>query len=508
MEVDGSPARVAELIDALAAALRDGPPVLPLPVGVRAEVTRAPAGTAVVIATSGSTGEPKLVALSAAALRASARATEARLGGPGRWLLALPAEHVAGVQVIVRALLAGAAPAVLDLRAGFRADRFAAATAALGPERRYTSLVPTQLRRILDAAADPGAGGPGLQEGPPAAAHSREGPPAAGAETEGAATALDALRSYAAVLVGGAALDPGTRERARAAGVRVVTTYGMSETAGGCVYDGVPLDGVTVDLDPDGRILLGGPTLASGYLRRDGTPTALAPLDGTTAPTRAAAPDDASSRAAAPDGAPTAVASNGRGPTEGRTSTAGDSAPMSATTGMGATTEMGAAAGVGAAAGTSDATETSDAAGMSDAPGPAEPAFHGGRFRTGDLGRWRDGRLEVLGRADDVIVTGGEKVAPAAVESVLAGQPGVRAACVTGLPDAEWGEVVVAAVVWDAPGSAEVLRAAVRAALGRAAVPRRLVAVAEIPLRGIGKPDRAAVARLVTAVAEGGHPAR
>ena len=233
IEVDGSPERVGELVDALAAALDGGPAVLPLAVGARPGVMRAPAGTAVVIATSGSTGEPKLVALSGAALRASARATEARLGGPGRWLLALPAEHVAGIQVIVRALLAGAPPVVMDLRTGFRPDAFAAATAALGPGRRYTSLVPTQLRRILDA--------------------------------EGA---VAALRSYAAVLVGGAALDPATRERALAAGVRVVTTYGMSETAGGCVYDGVPLDGVTVELDEDGRILLGGPTLASGYLRR------------------------------------------------------------------------------------------------------------------------------------------------------------------------------------------------------------------------------------------------
>jgi len=373
IEVDGSPGRVAELVEALAAALHGGPPVLPVPVGARPGVTRAPAGTAVVIATSGSTGEPKFVALSAAALRASARATEARLGGPGRWLLALPAEHVAGVQVIVRALLAGAPPVVMDLRTGFRPDAFAAATAALGPGRRYTSLVPTQLRRILDA-------------------------------DEGVA----ALQSYAAVLVGGAALDPATRERARAAGVRVVTTYGMSETAGGCVYDGVPLDGVTVDLEPDGRILLGGPTLASGYL----------------------------------------------------------------------------------------------------APHSDEAAFEGGRFRTGDLGRWRDGRLEVLGRADDVIVTGGEKVAPAAVERVLATQPGVRAACVVGVPDAEWGQVVAAAVVWEGPTADAALQEAVRIALGRAAVPRLLVAVPGLPLRGIGKPDRAAVARLVSAAAERHHPAR
>jgi O-succinylbenzoic acid--CoA ligase len=109
--------------------------------------------------------------------------------------------------------------------------------------------------------------------------------------------------------------------------------------------------------------------------------------------------------------------------------------------------------------------------------------------------------LEVLGRADDMIVTGGEKVAPAAVERVLTSQPGVRAACVTGLPDQEWGQVVAAAVVLDgpaeAPGWTDPLRAAVRAELGRAAVPRRIVAVTEIPLRGIGKPDRSAVARLV-----------
>ena len=393
IEVDGSPERVGELVDALAAALGGGPAVLPLAVGARPRAMQAPAGTAVVIATSGSTGEPKLVALSGAALRASARATEARLGAPGRWLLALPAEHVAGIQVIVRALLAGAPPVVMDLRTGFRPDAFAAATAALGPGRRYTSLVPTQLRRILDA--------------------------------EGA---VAALRSYAAVLVGGAALDPATRERALAAGVRVVTTYGMSETAGGCVYDGVPLDGVTVDLDEDGRILLGGPTLASGYLRADG------------------------------DGAGARGGGAGSGAAGGGT-------------------------GVGS-------------------------AFAGGRFRTGDLGRWRHGRLEVLGRADDVIVTGGEKVAPAAVERVLAAQPGVRAACVVGVPDAEWGQVVAAAVVWEGPTADAALQEAVRIALGRAAVPRLLVAVPELPLRGIGKPDRAAVARLVSAAAERHHPAR
>jgi O-succinylbenzoic acid--CoA ligase len=369
LPLDGSPERVAELTAAVARALDGGPAVLPLGPGAGVAATaEPPPGAAVVIATSGSTGEPKLVVLSAAALRASAQATADRLGGPARWLLALPAEHVAGVQVIIRALLAGAAPVVQDLRGGFRPDDFAAATAQLGDGRRCTSLVPTQLGRLLDAG-----GG-----------------------------ALDALRSYAAVLVGGAALAPGLHGRASAAGVRVVTTYGMSETAGGCVYDGIPLDGVRVDIGADGRIRLGGPTLAEGYLGR---------------------------------------------------------------------------------------------------PEETAAVFDGGWFRTGDLGRRRDGRLEVLGRADDVIITGGENVPPAAVERVLAAQPGVRAACVVGVPDPEWGQVVGAALVVDpveVPDHDRV-RAAVRSELGRAAVPRLLITVPEIPLRGVGKPDRTAVAALLAA---------
>jgi o-succinylbenzoate---CoA ligase len=374
VQVDGSPAAVTELAGALGEALDGGPAVLPHPPRGSAPPAAAGPGAALVIATSGSTGVPKYVVLSATALRASALATVERLEGPARWLLALPAEHVAGAQVVVRSLLAGAAPMVQDLRDGFRPDDFATATAQLGDGRRCTSLVPTQLARLLDAGG----------------------------------TALDALRGYAAVLVGGAALDPWLHARALAAGVRVVTTYGMSETAGGCVYDGVPLHGVRVDIDETGRIRLGGPTLAEGYL--------------------------------------------------------GDPAGTAA-------------------------------------------AFGDGWFRTGDLGRWRGGRLEVLGRADDVIITGGEKVAPAAVEQVLAAQAGVRAACVVGLPDVEWGQVVAAAVVAD-PGDGPQepdavrggrLRAAVLAELGRAAVPRVLHTVPEIPLRGIGKPDRRAIADLLDA---------
>ncbi len=190
--------------------------------------------TAISVRTSGSTGVPKRVLLSASALLASAAATHDRLGGSGRWLLALPAQHIAGMQVLVRSLVAGTTPIVMDLTSGFDPRGFAEATARLRGQRFYTSLVPTQIIRILDS-----------QDG----------------------QALDALRRYDAVLVGGSAPSEALLERAAQAGARLVTTYGMSETAGGCVYDGVPLDGVDIDLDPEsGRIGIGGPTLARGYL--------------------------------------------------------------------------------------------------------------------------------------------------------------------------------------------------------------------------------------------------
>jgi O-succinylbenzoic acid--CoA ligase len=130
-------------------------------------------------------------------------------------------------------------------------------------------------------------------------------------------------------------------------------------------------------------------------------------------------------------------------------------------------------------------------------PALTAECFVDGRFVTGDLGQWVGDRLTILGRADDMIVTGGEKVAPAAVERVLSAQPGVAAACVVGVPDPEWGQVVAAAVVPSGTGpDLDALRSAVREAEGRAAVPRRMQLLPELPLRGVGKPDRAAVAEL------------
>ncbi|MEU5434987.1 o-succinylbenzoate--CoA ligase [Streptomyces sp. NPDC020719] len=371
LSCDGGPESTASLVAAVGRAL-EGAGAAVVPVAAAAPPTfdlaaHVPEGTAVVIATSGSTSHPKGVLLSAEALRASARATHTRLGGPGRWLLALPPYHVAGLQVLVRSLLAGTSPVLHDARGGFRAEDFRSAGC------RYTALVPTQLIRLLRA------GGP----------------------------ALEALREFDAVLLGGTRVPPELLGRAREAGVRVVTTYGMSETAGGCVYDGVPLDGVRVrvvsDGDAEGTILLGGPTLATGYL-----------------------------------GEPELTAR----------------------------------------------------------------AFADGWFRTDDLGRRHpDGRLEVLGRADDVVITGGVKVSPSAVEAVLREQPGVGDACVVGVADDDWGQIVVAVVVPAEPGGLRPgvegeLADAVRARLGRAAAPKAVRLLTDMPTRGVGKPDRRAVRAL------------
>ncbi|SSC22867.1 AMP-dependent synthetase/ligase, partial [Klenkia terrae] len=189
-------------------------------------------GADLVVVTSGSTGTPRGVLLSAGAVRASATATLDRLGGPGSWLLALPVSAVAGLQVLARSALADTTPTVLG-----PGDRLTDAVAAMPAGRRYTALVPIQLRRALTAEPD-------------------------------------ALRALDAVLVGGAATDPDLLTAARDAGVAVITTYGMSETAGGCVYDGVPLDGVAVRVTGHG-VELAGPQLALGY-RLDPVATAAA----------------------------------------------------------------------------------------------------------------------------------------------------------------------------------------------------------------------------------------
>ncbi|GAA2594044.1 AMP-binding protein [Actinomadura fulvescens] len=302
--------------------------------------------TAVLIATSGSTGVPKIVELSAGALRASASATFTRIGAePGdRWLCCLPTSHIAGVQVLVRSLAAGTEPVIQP-----RFD----VTAVAGADVAHLSLVPTQLRRLLAAGTD--------------------------------------LSKFRSVLLGGAAAPPDLLDAARERGARIFTTYGMSETSGGCVYDGVPLDGVRADIGGDGRIRLAGPVLFSGYRLR---------------------------------------------------------------------------------------------------PGLTESAWDGDWFVTQDLGVLDDGRLRVRGRADDVIVTGGEKVVAGEVAAALSRHPNVADVVVVGRPDPEWGHRVTAVVVpAGRPPVLDELRGWVRETMPACAAPRELRVVTEIPLLPSGKPD-------------------
>lgn len=361
------PVASTELCSALDDALAGGPPIAPLPdepgergqamTMLRSEQPVTEPDAAVVVATSGSTGHPKGVVLSRAGITASTVATHDALGGPGDWVLALPVHYVAGLMVCARAVVAGTR--VVEARSDL-ADLGSVTTGLAS--RRYLSVVPTQLARAL---ADPGT--------------------------------TAALGTFTAVLVGGGALDPGLRDRATGQGVRVVTTYGMSETCGGCVYDGRPLPGVDLVLGTDERISIGGPTVFSGYrLRADLTAEAL--VDG--------------------------------------------------------------------------------------------------RLRTRDRGRWSSGRLEVLGRVDDVVMSGGLNVDLAEVERRIRSWPALDGAevAVLGVSDPEWGTRVVA--VTEGSGRLAALRQHLGQNLPAYAAPRTLVHVDVLPRTSSGKIDRPALRSL------------
>ena len=368
-----SPSEVAAFLPRLAEALGGAAPLVPLPasgperhrlVALTADAS-VPVDVALVVPTSGSTGVPRLAMLSGSALTTSADATHEALGGPGRWLLALPTTHIAGLQVLVRSLRSGLEPAAVDATAGFTASAFAEAVRAMdvaaSEHPHYTALVPTQLQRLLDD----GAG-------------------------------VEALWELDAVLVGGAAASAALLARAADAGVTVVRTYGMTETCGGCVYDGVPLTGVDLAIADDGRVRIAGTVLFDGYL------------------------------------------------------------------------------------------------------GATEPALDDGWFTTSDLGTVENGVLRIHGRVDNVIVSGGVKVPAEAVERVLLDVDGVTAAVVVGVPDADWGERVVAVVSAASGIDVDTVREAGREVLPREWLPRLVLTVEALPMLPSGKPDRAAV-RLMAA---------
>ncbi len=268
-------------------------------------------GVALVVPTSGTTGTPKGVELTHDALEAAARATAACIGSDpnDRWLCCLPLNHIAGLAILVRSRLSGIAPLIHD--------RFDVAAIERETSATLVSLVPTMLVRLLDAGVD--------------------------------------LSRFRCILVGGAAIDPGLIERATRAGARVIRTYGMTETCGGVVYDGVALDGVELDFSPLGRVTIKGPMLMNGYRNR---------------------------------------------------------------------------------------------------PELTHDVLREGWLHTADVGELdQEGRLRVLGRTDGMIITGGKKVSPREVETILHRHPGVKDVAVIGVPDDEWGQRVVAVVTPEAPGS-------------------------------------------------------
>ena len=389
--------------------------------------TEGPESIALVVGTSGSTGAPKQTVLSVRALRASARATErffadcpsigsakpqrAVSEDPAQWLLALPAHYVAGAQVLARSVLAGTTPVVaasVTDGVSFTPEVFLNAAERLSCARRFVSLVPTQVHKLLEAA---------------------EASPALGSEI------YDALGQFTGILLGGAPASASLLTAARELGLNVVTTYGSAETAGGCVYSGVALPGVRLRVVPEdaglvdspvmagaetaGRIWLGGEHIASGYL-----------------------------------GDSARTASHFFVDTDGcrwyRTDDYGSLVPP--------------------------ASNTPEDGGAS--------------------------ALSVLGRSDDVIITGGVKVSSHAVAAVLESHPAVREVAVAGVPDARWGAAVIAAVTLrnlpehygaDAAETARQLQQLCGAQLGAAGVPKVVRIVPDFPATSTGKPDRLAI---------------
>lgn len=315
-----------------------------------------------VVATSGSTGAIKGVELTGDALQTSSEASIARLGcrTGDRWLVALPLHHIAGLQSVLRAWLCRSEPVLVD-----GSDTAAIARA----EAEYVSLVPAQLSRLLDEGAD--------------------------------------LTRFRAILLGGARPDRAVLAQARAGGATIVESYGMTETAGGCVYDGVPLEDVRVDVRGDGRIRIRGPVLFRGYRS--------IPLVG------------------------------------GRT---------------------------------------------------AAPFDEHGWFVTGDLGEWRDGRLQIRGRADDIIISGGENVPAASVADAIRTHRSVADAAVLGRDHPAWGQVVVAVVVAAdraRPPELSEIRSHLRTVHPPAWSPRDLVVVDALPRDGLGKVSFDALRSMIAA---------
>ncbi len=307
-----------------------------------------PEPISIVVATSGSNGPPKEVALTSNALLYSARASNKFLNAKfgDTWSLLLPLNHIAGINVLLRSLELGTA--TIDLR-----------NSATYPKVDFTAIVPTQLFRALHG------------------------------DTE----LLSHLQSCQAVLVGGAALTDDLGALATSAKINLVTTYGMTETCGGCVYNGTKFDGVDVEIR-EGQIAIKGAMLASNYLND-------------------------------------------------------------------------------------------------------EPAwrknFVDGWFITQDIGSIESGKLIVKNRADDTILTGGEKVSLFAVSEILQNKFPGHTFAAFGMADPEWGTALFLAIGGDAGPSDDEIALQLSNSLGVEAKPKGILRLAQLPLTTIGKLDRAAL---------------
>lgn len=307
----------------------------------------------IVTTTTGSTSAPKEVGLGAPALLASARTAHLYLGATSGqvWSLLLPLTHIAGVNVLVRSLELGTMP--IDLRQATdykRAD--------------FTAIVPTQLYRALNGDTD----------------------------------LLAHLKNCRAVLVGGAALAHSIAKEAKDAGINVLQTYGMTETCGGCVYDGRPLAGVEVSII-DGLVAIKSPTLATTYIN----------------------------------------------------------------------------------------DKSAWLASMQD-----------GWFVSSDRGNFVDEKLEILGRADDLIISGGEKVSLHAIEETLKSHFKGSELAAFALPDQEWGSSLHIAIAGGASISDREITSILTQIFGEVATPKGLHRLSVLPLIGVGKVDRNALVRLVS----------
>lgn len=299
----------------------------------------------ILVATSGSTGTPKEIALTASALLASAAASNKYLKAAkgDTWSLLLPLTHIAGINVLMRAKQLGTEP--LDLRN--HVGEY--------PHADFTAIVPTQLFNAL---------------------------------TENPAL-LKHLQGAKAVLVGGASLSEELRAQGVAAGINIITTYGMSETCGGCVYDGVALDGVAFEITTDGRIKISGPILA-------------------------------------------------------------------------------------------------------------DVKKENGWFVTQDLGKIVDGKLQVIGRSDDVIISGGENISLSAIEAAINKEYPDLLVAAFATPDSKWGQALHIAVQSQDENIKSELSEVLVNSIGKHVKPKSVLLLDKLPQIGVGKVDRISLAKMVS----------